>query len=86
MATVGQMLGAVLPGATAPKAWAAAWEHPGHTSTACSEGGGSDLGLSSHPGSPSGHAMGAAGVYYIMVTALLSTAMGKKQSRTLKYW
>ncbi|XP_076213020.1 glucose-6-phosphatase catalytic subunit 1 isoform X1 [Aptenodytes patagonicus] len=38
------------------------------------------------PGSPSGHAMGAAGVYYIMVTALLSTAMGKKQSRTLKYW
>ncbi|KFR03283.1 Glucose-6-phosphatase, partial [Opisthocomus hoazin] len=38
------------------------------------------------PGSPSGHAMGAAGVYYIMVTALLSTAMGKKRSRTLKYW
>ncbi|NXS96380.1 G6PC phosphatase, partial [Jacana jacana] len=38
------------------------------------------------PGSPSGHAMGAAGVYYTMVTALLSTAMGKKQSRTLKYW
>ncbi|XP_074748360.1 glucose-6-phosphatase catalytic subunit 1 isoform X1 [Strix uralensis] len=38
------------------------------------------------PGSPSGHAMGAAGVYYVMVTALLSSAMGKKQSRTLKYW
>ncbi|NXV49259.1 G6PC phosphatase, partial [Uria aalge] len=47
---------------------------------------GSDLGLSSPPGSPSGHAMGAAGVYYTMVTALLSAAMGKKRSRTLKYW
>lgn len=46
----------------------------------------SDLGLSSCPGSPSGHAMGAAGVYYVMVTALLSAAMGKKQLRTLKYW
>lgn len=29
--------------------------------------------------------MGAAGVYYVMVTALLSIAM-KKQPRTLKYW
>ncbi|XP_071584794.1 glucose-6-phosphatase catalytic subunit 1 isoform X1 [Heliangelus exortis] len=38
------------------------------------------------PGSPSGHAMGAAGVYYVMVTALLSAATGKKQSKTLKYW
>ncbi|NXC22130.1 G6PC phosphatase, partial [Corythaeola cristata] len=38
------------------------------------------------PGSPSGHAMGAASVYYVMVTALLSTAAGKKQSRTLRYW
>ncbi|NWW65380.1 G6PC phosphatase, partial [Ifrita kowaldi] len=38
------------------------------------------------PGSPSGHAMGAAGVYYVMVTALLSAAKGKKQSRTLRYW
>ncbi|XP_064589836.1 glucose-6-phosphatase catalytic subunit 1 isoform X2 [Zonotrichia leucophrys gambelii] len=27
------------------------------------------------PGSPSGHAMGAAGVYYVMVTALLSLAL-----------
>ncbi|XP_009702003.1 PREDICTED: glucose-6-phosphatase-like, partial [Cariama cristata] len=35
--------------------------------------------------SPSGHAMGAAGVYYVMVTALLSAAMGKKHLRTLKY-
>ncbi|NXJ96868.1 G6PC phosphatase, partial [Corythaixoides concolor] len=38
------------------------------------------------PGSPSGHAMGAASVYYVMVTALLSAAAGKKQSRTLRYW
>ncbi|KAM6399256.1 glucose-6-phosphatase catalytic subunit 1 [Rhynochetos jubatus] len=38
------------------------------------------------PGSPSGHAMGAAGVYYTMVTALLSAARGQKQSRTPKYW
>lgn len=52
--------------------------------TACSEG--ADLSPASHPGSPSGHAMGAAGVYYVMVTALLSIAMGKKQSKTLKYW
>ncbi|XP_008312712.1 glucose-6-phosphatase a, catalytic subunit, tandem duplicate 1 [Cynoglossus semilaevis] len=29
------------------------------------------------PGSPSGHAMGAAGVWYVMVTALLSTASEK---------
>ncbi|KAI1230272.1 Glucose-6-phosphatase [Lamprotornis superbus] len=38
------------------------------------------------PGSPSGHAMGAAGVYYVMVTALLSAAGGEKKSRTLRYW
>ncbi|NXN99390.1 G6PC phosphatase, partial [Rhinopomastus cyanomelas] len=38
------------------------------------------------PGSPSGHAMGAAGVYYVMVTALLSAALGKKQPKTLRYW
>uniref|UniRef100_A0A8B9E3P7 glucose-6-phosphatase n=1 Tax=Anser cygnoides TaxID=8845 RepID=A0A8B9E3P7_ANSCY len=38
------------------------------------------------PGSPSGHAMGAAGVYYVMVTALLSIVSGKRQSKTLKYW
>ncbi|XP_027558020.1 glucose-6-phosphatase [Neopelma chrysocephalum] len=38
------------------------------------------------PGSPSGHAMGAAGVYYVMVVALLSAAGGKKQSRTFGYW
>ncbi|RMC01506.1 hypothetical protein DUI87_21945 [Hirundo rustica rustica] len=38
------------------------------------------------PGSPSGHAMGAAGVYYVMVTALLSAAGGEKQSKTLGYW
>nr|XP_005310110.1 glucose-6-phosphatase catalytic subunit 1-like [Chrysemys picta bellii] len=31
------------------------------------------------PGSPSGHAMGSAGVYYVMVTAILSIALGKKQ-------
>ncbi|XP_074835341.1 glucose-6-phosphatase catalytic subunit 1-like isoform X2 [Carettochelys insculpta] len=33
------------------------------------------------PGSPSGHAMGAAGVYYVMVTALLSCVLGP-QHRT----
>ncbi|XP_067168026.1 glucose-6-phosphatase catalytic subunit 1 [Apteryx mantelli] len=38
------------------------------------------------PGSPSGHAMGAAGVYYVMVTALLSIAAGEQQAKTLKYW
>ncbi|KAM8795200.1 glucose-6-phosphatase catalytic subunit 1 [Eudromia elegans] len=38
------------------------------------------------PGSPSGHAMGAAGVYYVMVTALLSLAAGERQAKTLKYW
>ncbi|XP_042332230.1 glucose-6-phosphatase catalytic subunit 1-like [Sceloporus undulatus] len=31
------------------------------------------------PGSPSGHAMGAAGVYYVIVTAILSIMLGKKQ-------
>lgn len=30
--------------------------------------------------------MGAAGVYYVMVTALLSIVSGKRQSKTLKYW
>ncbi|XP_030255273.1 glucose-6-phosphatase a, catalytic subunit, tandem duplicate 1 [Sparus aurata] len=30
------------------------------------------------PGSPSGHAMGAAGVWYVMVTALLATATEKR--------
>ncbi|XP_068775122.1 glucose-6-phosphatase catalytic subunit 1 [Struthio camelus] len=38
------------------------------------------------PGSPSGHAMGAAGVYYVMVTALLSIAAGEQQAKTFKYW
>ncbi|XP_028930543.1 glucose-6-phosphatase [Ornithorhynchus anatinus] len=33
------------------------------------------------PGSPSGHAMGAAGVYYVMVTALLTIARGKKKPK-----
>ncbi|XP_019361070.1 PREDICTED: glucose-6-phosphatase-like isoform X1 [Gavialis gangeticus] len=37
------------------------------------------------PGSPSGHAMGAAGVYYVMVTAILSVVVGKKQP-AFKYW
>ncbi|XP_054989902.1 glucose-6-phosphatase catalytic subunit 1 [Sorex araneus] len=32
------------------------------------------------PGSPSGHAMGAAGVYYVMVTSALSILKGKKKS------
>uniref|UniRef100_A0A8C8RBY0 Glucose-6-phosphatase n=1 Tax=Pelusios castaneus TaxID=367368 RepID=A0A8C8RBY0_9SAUR len=36
------------------------------------------------PGSPSGHAMGAAGVYYVMVTAILSIALGRKQP-TIKH-
>ncbi|XP_010633840.1 glucose-6-phosphatase isoform X2 [Fukomys damarensis] len=31
------------------------------------------------PGSPSGHAMGAAGVYYVMVTSALSIFRGKKK-------
>ncbi|XP_004859352.1 glucose-6-phosphatase isoform X2 [Heterocephalus glaber] len=31
------------------------------------------------PGSPSGHAMGAAGVYYVMVTSTLSIFRGKKK-------
>lgn len=30
-------------------------------------------------GSPSGHAMGSAGVYYVMVTAILSIILGNKQ-------
>ncbi|XP_062382274.1 glucose-6-phosphatase catalytic subunit 1 [Sardina pilchardus] len=34
------------------------------------------------PGSPSGHAMGAAGVYYAMVTALLTIALSKKKKRS----
>ncbi|MCQ7614227.1 phosphatase PAP2 family protein, partial [Salmonella enterica] len=32
------------------------------------------------PGSPSGHAMGAAGVYYVMVTSALSIFLGKKKT------
>nr|XP_006125759.1 glucose-6-phosphatase-like [Pelodiscus sinensis] len=36
------------------------------------------------PGSPSGHAMGSAGVYYVMVTAILSLALGKKKP-TIKH-
>ncbi|XP_034611547.1 glucose-6-phosphatase-like [Trachemys scripta elegans] len=32
------------------------------------------------PGSPSGHAMGSAGVYYVMVTALLSTLRRRQRS------
>ncbi|XP_054032663.1 glucose-6-phosphatase catalytic subunit 1 isoform X2 [Dryobates pubescens] len=64
-------------GSTAARQWASGcsgwlWSVIGSTSSAS--------------GSPSGHAMGAAGVYYVMVTALLSVAMGKKQLRTLKYW
>ncbi|XP_005394546.1 PREDICTED: glucose-6-phosphatase [Chinchilla lanigera] len=31
------------------------------------------------PGSPSGHAMGTAGVYYVMVTSILSIFQGKKK-------
>ncbi|XP_032091373.1 glucose-6-phosphatase-like [Thamnophis elegans] len=31
------------------------------------------------PGSPSGHAMGSAGVYYVMVTAILSLTQGRKR-------
>nr|XP_033774940.1 glucose-6-phosphatase-like [Geotrypetes seraphini] len=37
------------------------------------------------PGSPSGHAMGAAGVYYVMVSALLTIILEKNQ-HTLKNW
>ncbi|XP_030076673.1 glucose-6-phosphatase [Microcaecilia unicolor] len=37
------------------------------------------------PGSPSGHAMGAAGVYYVMVSALLTIIL-KKNQHTLKNW
>ncbi|MBN3308748.1 G6PC phosphatase, partial [Amia calva] len=35
------------------------------------------------PGSPSGHAMGSAGVWYVMVTAVLSIASEKKHSSLL---
>ncbi|XP_077170117.1 glucose-6-phosphatase catalytic subunit 1-like isoform X2 [Paroedura picta] len=31
------------------------------------------------PGSPSGHAMGSAGVYYVTITAILSILLGNKQ-------
>uniref|UniRef100_A0A8C3HTR2 Glucose-6-phosphatase catalytic subunit 1 n=1 Tax=Chrysemys picta bellii TaxID=8478 RepID=A0A8C3HTR2_CHRPI len=41
-----------------------------------------NAGVFSPPGSPSGHAMGSAGVYYVMVTAILSIALGKKFLRT----
>ncbi|MEE6511173.1 hypothetical protein FKM82_017642 [Ascaphus truei] len=37
------------------------------------------------PGSPSGHAMGSAGIYYVMVTAIL-TIMLKKKEAALKNW
>uniref|UniRef100_A0AAY4A8H4 Glucose-6-phosphatase n=2 Tax=Denticeps clupeoides TaxID=299321 RepID=A0AAY4A8H4_9TELE len=37
------------------------------------------------PGSPSGHAMGAAGVYYAMVTSVLSIVLSDKSSTT-KSW
>ncbi|XP_028675825.1 glucose-6-phosphatase catalytic subunit 1-like [Erpetoichthys calabaricus] len=37
------------------------------------------------PGSPSGHAMGSAGVYYVMVTAVLSVVLKRSQSH-LKSW
>ncbi|XP_043859812.1 glucose-6-phosphatase catalytic subunit 1 [Dromiciops gliroides] len=36
------------------------------------------------PGSPSGHAMGAAGVYYVIVTSILSLTRGKKKP-TLRF-
>ncbi|XP_061087033.1 glucose-6-phosphatase catalytic subunit 1-like isoform X2 [Conger conger] len=36
------------------------------------------------PGSPSGHAMGAAGVYYIMVTSLLAISLKKYENSTKK--
>ncbi|XP_053555544.1 glucose-6-phosphatase catalytic subunit 1 [Bombina bombina] len=36
------------------------------------------------PGSPSGHAMGSAGVYYVMVTSLLTIVLGKKRPITFK--
>ncbi|XP_075702927.1 glucose-6-phosphatase catalytic subunit 1-like [Rhinoderma darwinii] len=36
------------------------------------------------PGSPSGHAMGSAGVYYVMVTSLLTIMLNKKPSITFK--
>lgn len=38
------------------------------------------------PGSPSGHAMGAAGVWYVMVTALLATATEKRCPPLLYRW
>uniref|UniRef100_A0A8C4KWZ8 glucose-6-phosphatase n=1 Tax=Dromaius novaehollandiae TaxID=8790 RepID=A0A8C4KWZ8_DRONO len=50
------------------------------------QGGGSHWELCFRAGSPSGHAMGAASVYYVMVTALLSMAAGEQQVKTLKYW
>ncbi|KAM4622735.1 glucose-6-phosphatase catalytic subunit 1-like [Discoglossus pictus] len=36
------------------------------------------------PGSPSGHAMGSAGVYYVMVTALLTILISKKHQLNFK--
>nr|AFH41335.1 glucose-6-phosphatase [Acipenser baerii] len=39
------------------------------------------------PGSPSGHAMGAAGVYYVMVTSILTIVLHKnKPLNTIKNW
>ncbi|XP_068120601.1 glucose-6-phosphatase catalytic subunit 1 [Hyperolius riggenbachi] len=37
------------------------------------------------PGSPSGHAMGSAGIYYIMVTAILTVMMHKRET-SFKSW
>lgn len=36
------------------------------------------------PGSPSGHAMGAAGVYYTLVTSILAITAGKKKNGSKK--
>ncbi|XP_036381214.1 glucose-6-phosphatase-like [Megalops cyprinoides] len=38
------------------------------------------------PGSPSGHAMGAAGVYYAMVTSILTILLKNKSSSSSKNW
>ncbi|XP_053555512.1 glucose-6-phosphatase catalytic subunit 1-like [Bombina bombina] len=37
------------------------------------------------PGSPSGHAMGSAGIYYVMVSAILTIVLKKKES-AIKNW
>ncbi|XP_067100469.1 glucose-6-phosphatase catalytic subunit 1-like [Osmerus mordax] len=38
------------------------------------------------PGSPSGHAMGAAGVYYTLVTSVLAIMLSKKKKAASKNW